>query len=161
MAIVAVLALMTGVVLPFRPPPAPSAAEVEAATPVNELFGGRVELLAYRWGEAREGKTQVPLILYWRATQLLGEDLRSALRINAADGTLVWEWKRSPGVGRFSTDRWDKNRVVRDEYLVPAEALSQAVGVELGLRPFPEGEWLIPATRQGAEPLFLIEKAKP
>jgi hypothetical protein len=53
--------------------------------------------------------------------------------------------------------------VVRDMVLVPAEALGRATRVELGLRPFPQGEgaWLLPATRLDAGPLFLIEKPNP
>jgi hypothetical protein len=161
MAVIAVLALVTGIVLPFAPPPSPPPAEVAAATSLNESFGGQVELLAYRWGEASEGESVVPLTLYWRASRAVGEDLRATLRLSDAAGNLAWEWKRSPGAGRYSTDHWEVNRVVRDTYLVPADALRRAAGIELGLRPFPEGEWLLPATRPSAGPLFLIEKPNP
>ena len=161
MAAIAVLALVAGIVLPFAPPPEPSPKEIATAIPVNEVFDDRVELLAYRWGEATAGRTAVPLILYWRASQTLEEDLRTTLRLSDAAGNLAWEWKRSPGAGRFSTDRWDANRVVRDTYFVPGDVLGRATGIELGLRPFPQGDWLSPATRPGAEPLFLIEKPNP
>ena len=161
MAAVAVLALVTGILLPFAPPPTPLTAEVAAATRVNEIFGGRMELLAYRWGEATEERTAVPLTLYWRAPQPPGEDLRTTLRLSDAAGSPVWEWKRSPGAGRFSTDRWEANRVMRDAYLVPVDALGRATRVELGLRTFPEGAWLLPATKLDAGPLFLIEKPNP
>ena len=161
MAAIAVLALVTGIFLPFAPPPTPPMAEVAAATRVNDVFGGRMELLAYRWGEATEERTAVPLTLYWRASQPPGEDLRTTLRLSDAAGSPVWEWKRSPGAGRFSTDRWEANRVMRDTYLVPVDALGRATRVELGLRPFPEGAWLLPATRLDTGPLFLIEKPNP
>jgi 4-amino-4-deoxy-L-arabinose transferase-like glycosyltransferase len=161
MAVIAVLALVTGIVLPFAPPPAPPPAEVAAATSLNESFGGQVELLAYRWGEASEGESVVPLTLYWRASRAVGEDLRATMRLSDAAGNLAWEWKRSPAAGRFSTDHWGVNRIVRDTYLVPEDALSRAAGIELGLRPFPEGEWLLPATRLSAGPLFRIEKPNP
>jgi len=163
MAAIAVLALVSGIVAPFAPPPPPPPAEVAAATAVNETFGGRMELLAYRWGEAPKEGAAIPLTLYWRASQPPGEDLRTTLRLSGAAGSPVWEWKRSPGAGRYSTDRWEANRVVRDMVLVPAEALGRATRVELGLRPFPQGEgaWLLPATRLDAGPLFLIEKPNP
>jgi hypothetical protein len=45
--------------------------------------------------------------------------------------------------------------------LVPADVLGRATGVELGLRPFPEGAWLLPATRLDTGPLFPIEKPNP
>jgi hypothetical protein len=128
---------------------------------VDQVFGGRLGLLGYRWGEALQGDATVPLTLYWRALQAPGEDLRTTLRVSDASGNLAWEWKRSPGAGRFSTDRWDANRLVRDTYFVPVNALSQTTGVELGLRPFPEGDWLLLATEPDGEPLLLIEKPNP
>jgi hypothetical protein len=161
MSLIAVLALMTGILLPFAPPATPPAGDVAAATPVNEMFGGRLELLAYRWGQSSEGGAAVPLTLYWSAPQAPEEDLRTTLRLSDASGNLAWEWKRSPGAGRFSTDRWEANRVVGDTYLVPADALDRADGIELGVRPFPEGNWLAPETRPGAGALFRIEKPSP
>jgi hypothetical protein len=161
MAVIAVLALVTGIVLPFAPPPEPSPAEIAAATPVNEVFDEQVELLAYRWGEPQAPGSLAPLTLYWRALQAPGEDLRTTLRLNDGAGSLAWEWKRSPGAGRFSTDRWDAGRVVRDAYFVPVDALNRATGIELGIRPFPEGDWLPPVTRPGAGQLLMIEKSNP
>jgi hypothetical protein len=159
MAVIALLALGTGILLPFAPP-APSG-ELTAATAVHEVFGGRLELLAYRWGKASQGSAAIPLTLYWSAHQTPAEDLRTTLRLGDASGNPVWEWKRSPGAGRFSTDRWEANREVNDTYLVPADALAQAAGIEVGVRPFPEGDWLLPGTKPGAGPLLRIEKPNP
>jgi hypothetical protein len=172
MALVAVLTLVAGIALPFAPPPPPSSAEVANAVAVNETFGERLELLAYRWGEAQAAGSTVaaprpsqafetPLTLYWRASQPPGEDLRTILRLSDSVGNPVWEWKRSPGAGRFSTDRWQANRVVSDVYLVPTDALDRAERVELGLRVFPEVSWLFPASAPDSEPLLLITKPKP
>jgi hypothetical protein len=161
MAVIAMAALVMGIVMPFAPPPAPSSTEVATATAVNEVFGGRLELLSYRWGEAPAGGSAVPVTFYWRTQQTSGDDLRTILRLTDASGNPAWEWKRSPGAGRFSTDRWDANQVVRDTYFVPVGVLGRAIGVELGVRLFPEGDWLFPATGSGAEPMFLIEKPNP
>lgn len=57
-------------------------------------------------------------ILYWTAAERPSQDWRVILRIVAEDGTLIWEWKRSPGAGRFSTDRWPAGYVMRDVYQV-------------------------------------------
>jgi hypothetical protein len=174
MALIGVLTLVTGVVVPFAPPAAPSAAEVASAVAVNDAFGERLELLAYRWGDAEaSGSASLPgqgsgtkeggasLTLYWRALQPPGEDLRTALRLSDADGNPIWEWKRSPGAGRLSTDRWVADRIVRDVYRIPVDALEQAQRVELGLRPFPEGEWLLPKATLDSESLLLIAKPTP
>jgi hypothetical protein len=50
--------------------------------------------------------------------------------------------------------------VVGDTYLIPADALDRAAVVEVGLRPFPEGDWLPPETGTGAGPLLRIEKPR-
>jgi hypothetical protein len=177
MAFCAVLALVTGVILPFAPPPSPPSTEVARAAPAQDVFGGSLELLAYRWGQAeisdaaalpgrpRQGsgisQRGTSLTLYWRALQPPAEDLRTVLRLTDPVGNPVWEWKRSPGAGRFSTDLWDAGRVVRDVYWIPADALDRADQVELGLRPFPEGGWLQPATARGLESLLTIPKPNP
>jgi hypothetical protein len=177
MALVAVVALVTGILVPFAPPPVASAAEVAGADAVNETFGGQLELLSYRWTETdasdlaaspsqsvEAGGTlpgELSLILYWRALRPPAEDLRTTLRLSDSAGNSIWEWKRSPGAGRFSTDRWEANRVVRDVYLVPAEALDEADRVGLGLRPFTDGDWLLPATGSDAQPLFTIPGPAP
>ena len=89
------------------------------------------------------------LTLYWRAAEAPDDDLRTALRVLDAGGNLLWEWKRSPGAGRFSTDRWPAGRIVADAYRVPADALARAAGVEVAVRPFPEGPFLAPAGESG------------
>jgi hypothetical protein len=61
------------------------------------------------------------------------------LRVTGATGNLLGDWQRSPGAGRFSTDRWPAGRIVADTYNLPADAVGQ---VELGVRAFPDGTWL-------------------
>ncbi|MEJ5197815.1 MAG: hypothetical protein WHX53_02720, partial [Anaerolineae bacterium] len=140
--IVAALALIFGLLLPYAPPPAPAAAEVAAAQPVGRVFGGEIELMGYRWAAEAGRPDQQRLTLYWRAARPIAADLRTSLRLLDARGELLWEWKRSPGAGRFSTDRWPVGRPVADVYRVPAELLARAARVEVGVRPFPEGVWL-------------------
>lgn len=140
--LIASLALIFGLWLPFAPPPAPSAAEVAAAQPVGRTFGDGVELVSYRW-EAAGGQSDTrEVVLFWRAIRPITADLRTALRLVDAQGNVLWEWKRSPGAGRFSTDRWPVGRLVADVYRVPAGPFAGAARVEVGVRPFPEGAWL-------------------
>ncbi len=142
MTVVAAAALYFGLIGPFAPPPAPSAAEVSGATAINTRFGP-VELVAAVWDKPAAGE----LTLYWRAVAPVSEDLRTALRLSDAQGKLLWEWKRSPGAGRFSTDRWPVGRLVADSYRPPAAALPQLARAEVGMRPFPEGAWLTPGNQ--------------
>jgi len=152
MALVAIASLIPGLVQPFAAPPAPQPERIEAAHPVNATFGP-LELVATAWDDPAPGQ----LTLYWRATQRTTVDLRTALRLFDAGGNLLWEWKRSPGSGRLSTDRWQPGRVVADTYRPPQEALSQAARAEVGVRPFPEGPW-VPAAGLAADQLFSIPR---
>lgn len=77
-------------------------------------------------------------ILYWTAANRPTQDWRVILRVTAEDGTLIWEWKRSPGAGRFSTDRWPAGYVMRDVYRVawPDWAVPGRYRVEVTAYPF-------------------------
>ena len=89
------------------------------------------------------------MTLYWRADERTSEDLRTALRVLDAQGNLLWEWKRSPGAGRFSTDRWPAGRTLADIYRIPAAAMQAAARIEVGVRPFPEQPYLAPGGGAG------------
>jgi hypothetical protein len=131
-----------GVIRPaFAPPPPPPAEEVaQWAAPAPVDFG---ELSLIGWQLTDEP------VLYWRAASPPRHDWRTVLRIVAADGTLVWEWKRSPGRGRWSTDRWSAGTVLRDAYGVqwPEWATDGRYRVEVGLQPF--GQELVVPMRDG------------
>jgi hypothetical protein len=141
MALLAVAALVTGLLQPFAPPPLPTAERLAAAAPVAAAFGP-LELIGSAWNDEE-------LTLYWRATEPAKADLRTALRVLDAQGNIVWEWKRSPGAGRFSVDRWPRGRVVADTYRIPPDALARAARIEVGVRAFPEGPFLAPAGGAG------------
>jgi len=100
-------------------------------------------LVGYRWGSASaDSAPDRALTLYWRVDRLTDADLRTSLRLTDAGSAAIWEWKRSPGAGRFSTDRWPVGRLVADVYAVPTDILGRATSAEIGVRPFPEGPWL-------------------
>ena len=94
------------------------------------------------WATRGTATTRAELTLYWQALRPMDADLRTAVRLTDGDGALLWEWKRSPGAGRRSTDRWPTDRVFADVYRVPAEAAANAQRLEIGVRPFPEEAWL-------------------
>lgn len=122
---------LVGVIRPaFGPPPPPPRDEM-AALPVASApitFG---ELTLAGW-QLADGP-----LLYWRAEAAPTQDWRTQLRIVAEDGALVWEWQRSPGYGRFSTDRWPAGTVMADRYRVrwPDWAGPGRYRVEVGLAP--------------------------
>jgi len=130
---------LLGVVRPaFAPPTA--AAIVEQ--PERVIFG---DLALVAWDLNDD------LSLYWIAGTRPTRDWRSVLRIVREDGALVWEWKRSPGAGRWSTDHWPVGYVMRDPYAVPWPdwAGPGRYRVEVGLYPF--GEDLVTPFRNDAQ----------
>jgi hypothetical protein len=138
-ALVVALALvatygLVGVIRPaFAPPPLPTSVAAAPSHPdVAPLDFG--EIVLNDWS-LQENPT-----LYWRAEQQPTQDWRANLRITAEDGTLVWEWRRSPGYGLYSSDRWPAGFVVRDEYSVrwPEWAGPGRYRVEITLYPFGE-----------------------
>ena len=68
------------------------------------------------------------------------------LRVTAEDGAMIWEWQRSPGQGRFATDRWPADVIVQDKYAIqwPDWAGSGRYRVEIGVRAF-DGTWALPS----------------
>jgi hypothetical protein len=134
---------LAGVVRPaFAPPPAAQPGQWQQQPATEWVTFGEIVLI--QW----DLRGQDP-VLYWAAPQRPGRDWRVVLRVVAEDGTLVWEWKRSPGAGRLSTDRWPAEFVMRDVYRVrwPDWAGPTRYRVEVGAYPF--GEDLVLPTRRG------------
>ncbi|OUC08780.1 hypothetical protein RY27_06935, partial [Litorilinea aerophila] len=79
------------------------------------------------------------------------QDWRTVVRVVAEDGSLVWEWRRSPGYGRWSTDWWPEGVVIQDVYQIswPTWAGPGRYRVEVGLQPF-GGDFAVPS-RAGEE----------
>ena len=134
-----------GVLAPaFAPPATASDGEwkpVAAAAPVSF---GELALIGYT--------LDADPVLYWQAAAAPMQDWRTELRVTSEDGSLVWEWRRSPGAGRWSTDRWPANTVVRDGYNVqwPDWAGPGRYRVEVGMEPY-DGELAVP--QQDGQPI--------
>ncbi len=134
MLLAALLALQLGIRQPFAPPIAP-AAEVASARPVQDAVGP-LELVAAAW--LPDTGVDSPLTFYWRVRQPVAVDLRVSFRVYGSDGAVLWEWKRSPGAGRYSTDRWQPGQVVRDLYRIPPEALAALSRADVTVYAFPD-----------------------
>jgi len=131
---------LLGVVRPaFAPPPPVTAAALATIAKPSEKAASFGDLALNTWQLTDEP------ILYWQATQPIPTDLRVVLRVIAEDGTLVWDWKRSPGAGQWSTDHWPPGVVVRDAYQIrwPEWAQAGRYRVEVGVQPFGE-DFLLP-----------------
>jgi hypothetical protein len=123
---------LVGILQPaFAPPPPPSPDEMaQSQTTEGKLNFGELTLSGWT--------LETNPVLYWHSPQQPTQDWRTNLRVTAEDGSLVWEWRRSPGYGRFSTDHWPPGTTVRDEYKVrwPDWAGPGRYRVEVTLYPF-------------------------
>jgi hypothetical protein len=127
---------LLGVIRPaMAPPPTVDVASLPRA--VEPIEFGELALIDWSLDEAVK--------LYWRSEQPPTQDWRTTLRVVAEDGSLVWEWRRSPGYGRWSTDRWPAGVVVEDVYTIgwPDWAGPGRYLVEVGLQPY-DGEYAAP-----------------
>jgi hypothetical protein len=136
---------LLGVIRPaFAPPPsaAPLALVAGAARELAQpQTAGRAALPVTPDGLALLAATfDGEPVLYWAAAGRPAQDWRVRLRVWAEDGALVWEWKRSPGAGRYSTDRWPAGYVMRDAYRVgwPEWAGPGQYRVEVQVYAFPD-----------------------
>jgi len=136
---------LLGVIRPaFAPPPPPTPAELTAMTrAAAPIVMGEITLLGWQLADAPT--------LYWHAPTAPTQDWRVTLRITAEDGSLVWEWRRSPGYGRFATDRWPAGTTVRDAYTVgwPEWAGPGRYRVEVAAAPF-GGDFVLPTLPDAA-----------
>jgi 4-amino-4-deoxy-L-arabinose transferase-like glycosyltransferase len=122
---------LVGVLAPaFAPPEAASDGEWKPTAVTAPVSFGELALIGYT--------LDPDPVLYWQAATAPVQDWRTVLRVTSKDGSLVWEWRRSPGAGRWSTDRWSENSVVRDAYTVqwPDWAGPGRYRVEVGLEPY-------------------------
>ncbi len=146
--ILALYALI-GVVRPAFAPPTPASpielAAPETIEPVGSIAFGALDLHGWQL-------TEDPT-LYWQATRPIATDLRVVVRVVAADGTLVWDWKRSPGGGEQSTDHWPPGVIMRDTYEIrwPDWVQAGRYQVEVGVQPFGEDFLLPEYNHQAAE----------
>ena len=146
---------LVGVLAPaFAPPAAVSDGEWKPAAVTAPVSFGELALIGYT--------LDPDPVLYWQATTAPAQDWRTVLRVTSEDGSLVWEWRRSPGTGRWSTDRWPVDSVVRDAYSVqwPDWAGRGRYRVEVGLEPY-DGDLAVPQqdgkpAAAGDHPYFLL-----
>lgn len=120
---------LLGVIRPAMAPPRP----VDAASlprVVEPVLFGELTLLDWTIGET--------VTLFWRSEFPPTQDWRTTLRVVAEDGMQLWEWRRSPGYGRWSTDRWPAGVVVEDVYAIdwPEWVGAGRYWVEVGVQPY-------------------------
>ena len=133
-----------GVLAPaFAPPALVNDGEWQQSELREPINFGELALIGYR--------LEPDPVLFWRAVAAPAQDWRTVLRVTSEDGSLVWEWRRSPAAGRWSTDRWPANTVVRDAYPIkwPEWAGPGRYRVEVGLQPYDQ-ELVLP--NAGGEP---------
>ena len=121
MLVVTVLAPLTWIAPAYRPPPAPTAAEIAAIQhPVGVDLGGRMRLLGYDLAqrEVRPGE-QLELTLYWEVLAPMERDWSVFVHLN--DPVIhapVAQRDRYPGQGFLATRSLQPGQTLRDRTVI-------------------------------------------
>ncbi|MEA3337044.1 MAG: glycosyltransferase family 39 protein [Chloroflexota bacterium] len=137
------LAALLGVIRPAFAAPQPLSSHQAPVRQPLALFGGTFELVDTQLpGEPIEAGQPAAVRLVWQATSAISADLRPSVRLVHSDGWLAAEWTHAPADGRYSTDHWQPDEPIADDYLlVPEPGGSGDYQVEVSVRPF-AGPWL-------------------
>ncbi len=105
--------------------------------PTHITFDHQAELVGYALPQksVKPGDA-LPLTIYWRARERLGEDFSVYLRLFDGNGTVVGRWEAFPGGGLYPTRVWQPGEVIEDQYRVPValDASAPSAGrIEVGL----------------------------
>ncbi len=84
------------------------------------IFDDRAELMGYSLAQKTIAPgNELPITLYWRARERMGEDFSAGIRIIDARGNVVGRWDAFPGRGLYPTRLWQIGEIIADEYRVP------------------------------------------
>jgi hypothetical protein len=98
----------------------PRAPAVEAVTPADVAFGPSLRLLAWKPDFADlDRRGVVRLDLLWLASESVGTDIRTRLRLLDESGRAIAEQDRPPVYGTAPASRWGAATVVPDTYDLP------------------------------------------
>jgi len=156
-------------------PPQPVTLLPENVHRADVSFDGQLRLVGFVPPSEAVPGAPLPLLLYWRAERPLDQDYRVSLQMVNEAGELVWEWKRSPLAGRFSTDRWPVGPIYADIYQEPLPFPLKPGEYELRVRVQPfgaegwlpmiqeiwtaDGQWQ-PVARSGEQSFFTLAKLR-
>ena len=97
---------------------------------VHLTFDNQAELIGYDLSQKSVAPgDELPITLYWRALQPIGEDFSVSIRLLDADGKIIGRWDAFPGGGLYPTRVWQTGEVIEDKYRVPVSFEAKGPGV--------------------------------
>ena len=108
-------------------------------------FGEQFGLVGYDLGGAKAAPgDEVPVVLYWEATEVVTEDLSIFLHLTGPDGRLVWQDDGAANHGERPTWSWTPGETVADPHTVvlPADLPKGEYTLTAGLYDWRTGERL-------------------
>lgn len=108
------------VIAPAYRPPIATAAQIDAARPMEATFGGELELVSADVTPDRVSPSGAATItLYWRIARPTDSDLKFRVRTVARDGTVIFDKEYWPAGGGVPTYTWPVGVTYRDAVPVP------------------------------------------
>lgn len=94
----------------------PTDAPLEPEVWTSARFGGRIDLLGYTVeGPARPGEP-LPIRLWWRALEPVGQDLTLFLHLQGPDGEPLGQEDREPAAASYRTGDWIPGELLVDRF---------------------------------------------
>jgi hypothetical protein len=124
------------IIAPAYALPARFADDAAVPHPVHITFAEQAELVGYALPQARVAPGgELPLTIYWRARERIGEDFSVYLRLFDANDQVIARWDAFPGGGLYPTRVWQPGEIIEDNYRtpIPLDARAGIGRIETGL----------------------------
>lgn len=105
--------------------------DASVPNPIHLTFDHQAELVGYDLPQKSVAPGgELPITLYWRARERIGEDFSVSIVLFDASNQIVARWNAFPGEGLYPTRLWQPGEIIEDKYRIPVslDARGPSVG---------------------------------
>jgi len=126
----------------------------DVVQPCEFTLGGRVDLLGYDVKPEVSAGDEIDVTVYWRARQQMGTAYKVFVHLYDAEGEIVAQQDRVPGLGARPTTTWQTGEIVADRYTLRPSSNTPAGQYRLVVGLYdPEARERLPVFGAGGERL--------